>query len=194
MKQALIDLRDKPLGRVLVVLAGVVLAFAALTQIQKTADAYEHTGCHYETGTIEPISYRFFSVGSEYETAFVDAEAAWDDTTVPGYFEEHSTSWDPEINVVDGAFMEGYWGETLWACPSDTGNHDGNEVEIRFDTDGMSDKNANQKKLIAEHELGHAYGLAHVFSGCRVMRPGTSKFFCPDLPASDDVNGVDALY
>ncbi len=172
---------------------------------------YTFRKCHYDPNSINPISYRFFSVGSEYETAFKDAEKAWDATSAPGYFEEHSTSFDPEINVIDDRSIESAWAwawawawacACAWAsqnCPNFTEKgtsklYEGNEVEIEFNLSTTNSMSAHQKKIIAMHELGHAYGLGHVSSGCRLMRLSDVIFTCGEMSTDDDVAGVTALY
>ena len=72
-----------------------------LTLVRGAGPCCTFIGCRYDPDSIDPISYRFLSVGSDYETAFTDIEEGWDDTSAPGYFEEYSTSFDPEINVAD---------------------------------------------------------------------------------------------
>ncbi len=183
------------LGRgFLVAIVSSALTLAALLITVGSASAYSLHGCEYDNDSINPISYRFFSVNSAYVTAFKDAEAAWDATSAPGYFKEQSWSIDPEINVVDGEFSGSWWAQVVWRCDGD-GTYDGNEVELQFDTGGMAGLSTSEKKLVAEHELGHVYGLGHVYSGCHVMRQGEHKFTCSGpLPSSDDVSGVDAIY
>ncbi|MBD3389126.1 MAG: matrixin family metalloprotease [Candidatus Altiarchaeales archaeon] len=71
---------------------------------------------------------------------------------------------------------------------------DGNEVQIDFNTRIMADYTAYEKKLTAEHEIGHAYGLDHE-SGCVLMNGSEDYFWCGGtFPKSDDVNGVEAIY
>lgn len=189
------DARMSTLNRgILVAIAATALTVVALVITVGPVSAYSLHGCEYDNDSIDPISYRFFSVDSAYETAFKDAEAAWDATTAPGYFKEQSWSVDPEINVVDGEYSGSWWAQVVWRCDGD-GTYDGNEVELQFDTGDMSDLSAKEKKLVAEHEIGHAYGLGHVFSGCHVMRQGEYKFTCSgSLPSSDDVAGVEEVY
>ncbi len=186
---------ESTFGRTLLAaVASAVFTLVVLVFTPGIASAYATHGCAYDSNSISPISYRFFSVNSAYETAFSDAEAAWDATSAPGYFSEQSSSWDPEINVIDGEYSGSWWAQTVWTCDSDD-TYGGNEVEIKFDTGDMASLNANKKKLVAEHEIGHAYGLDHVSSGCHVMKQGTYKFTCTgSLPSSDDVSGVDAIY
>jgi hypothetical protein len=97
--------------------------------------------------------------------------------------------------VHDGSYSGSYWAQVGWSCDSD-GTYSGNEVSyLRFDTSDMSGLATSQREKVAMHELGHTYGLGHVTSSyCRVMEQGTDKFSCSNLPDSDAVNGVNALY
>ena len=76
-----------------------------------------------------------------------------------------------------------------------SGFYNGNEVTMKFDTGDINSLTAYEKKLVGEHERGHAYGLDHTFTGCRVMRQGTYKFMCSgSLPSANDVDGVEVVY
>lgn len=174
---------------------------------QSSADSrYTFTGCRYDPESIDPISYRFFSVGSDYETAFKEAEEEWDDTSAPGYFKEHSSSLDPGVNVTDDEYLDTWGGFVGNHCniyassPSiggiRIGNHTGNEVELKFNTRVMDSLSATDKKFVAMHELGHAYGIDHVSSGCRLMRENLDDYnSCgTDIPSADDIDGVAELY
>jgi len=172
--------------------AGTLIALVMVALTAGPVQAYTTHGCEYDNNSINPISYRFFSVNSAYETAFTSAQAAWDGTSAPGYFSEQSWSWDPEINVTDGTYSGTWWAYASWSCSS--GFYSGNEVNIKFDTSDMSGLSATEKKIVAEHELGHAYGLGHVTSGCHVMRTGSYKFTCGTMPSSNDVAGVQYIY
>jgi hypothetical protein len=177
----------------LVGLASALLSLMVLTVIAPPAGAYTFTGCEYDNNSISPISYRFFSVGSAYEVALSGGAVGWNGTSVPGYFEQQSSSWDPEINVTDGTYSGTFWAQTSWSCQSN-GLYSGNEVDIRFDTEDMAGLTRDEKRLVAMHELGHAYGLGHMADGCHVMRQGRYKFTCGTMPSSDDINGVHAVY
>ena len=179
--------------------ASAILTLTLLVALASPAAAadpyYTFHGCRYDPDSIDPISYRFFSVDSAYETAFKEAEEEWDSTSAPGYFREYSLSWDPEINVIDG-----YYGANGWAakvsggCDVPPGIYWGNEVEFKFNRTYLDNEPANHKKIAAMHELGHAYGLDHVTSGPRLMRDTTLIYTYSPLPTSDDVDGVIARY
>ena len=178
--------------------ASAILTLVLLVSVASPVEAadpyYVHHGCWYNPNSMNPISYRFFSVHSDYETAFKDGEAEWDSTSAPGYFREQSWSVDPEINVTDGFYMAGWNAETTGSCPSTTGLWNGNEVGIDFNRTEMDDDSASAKEITAMHEIGHAYGLAHVSSGCRLMRDSDIINTCGSMPTSDDVDGVIARY
>jgi hypothetical protein len=176
-----------------VVLVAVLVASTLVMATASPAEAYLRHGCEYDNDSIDPISYRFFSVNSTYENAFTDGQSHWNAAAVPGYFQEKSTSLDPEVNVTDGVYGGGYYALASWGCSG--GFYTGNETNIRFDTDTMSSLTTAQKNAIAAHELGHAYGLADVSgSTCRVMYDVKALSGCAWFPASDDINGVNAVY
>lgn len=150
--------------------------------------------CQYDDlAQISPITYRFYSVGSAYENATDDAASDWNSKAADGYFQENSIGWDPEMNVTDGNYVDDRWARNTGVCDPD-GTYDGDETTTSFNTRTMGSLTANQKHIVAEHELGHAYGLGHVESGCHVMRTGDHKFTCGSVPSSDDVTGVNSLY
>ena len=142
--------------------------------------------------SIDPITYKFYSVQSDVKTAFRTGEQVWDGTSAPGYFSEGG-GLDPEINVIDRYRVVEWAGETRGQCGS-SGIWDGNEVEIEFNNVEFARFTTYQKKIIAMHEIGHAYGLYHVYSGCHLMKQGADKFTCGTMPSTDDVNGVTAIY
>lgn len=148
-----------------------------------------------DNGSISPIQYKYINITSTMKTAAQAGQSSWDSTSAPGYFGQSTTSVDPEIPIYDGNYSGGWWAQVAWSCSGD-GTYSGNEVShMKFDISDMNGLSASEKKLVAAHEFGHAYGLGHTYSGCRVMRQGQHKFTCGiSGPASNDVAGVDALY
>lgn len=170
-----------------------LLTLVAVVGGRSMAEAYVLHGCEYAAGSIDPISYRFYSITGTIKTAFNEGQANWDAAAVPGYFDQQDWSLDPEVPVHDGVYGGGWYGLTSWGCSS--GHYTGNEVYMKFDTTEMGTLAAWQRRNIAIHELGHAYGLADVTGTlCRVMNVGKALEGCAVFPASDDISGVNAIY
>ena len=174
-----------------IILGGLFGFFAATG-----ANAYARTGCKYDPASISPISFRFFSVAnSSYVDASKYGASAWNATNVPGYFQEQSVSLDPEVNITDDSYpTTNAYAWVSWTCSG--GLYSGNEVHFVWNSDFARTRTYTQLKRIATHELGHAYGLDHVTSGCRIMRYdiGYLTDCSMTTPQADDVNGVNAIY
>lgn len=170
---------------------GAILGLGLTT----VAYAYTTTGCKYSPGSIDPISYRFFSVAdSSYVDATKHGANAWNATTAPGYFAEESLSLDPEVNVTDDAYgANTFYARVSFTCSG--GVYSGNEVNLMWNSDEAPSRTTSQKQSIGTHELGHAYGLDHVYTLCRIMRidVGYMTDCTITTPATDDVNGAIAV-
>jgi hypothetical protein len=125
----------------------------------------------------------------KYQTAFGRAQSAWDSTSAPGYLDEQSTSLDPEVNVIDGSYADSWWALNSYSCES-SGLYSGNETTVDFNARTMVGLSADESMIVAEHELGHSYGLDHQTTGCYLMRQGEIKFTCGSMPTSSDVSGA----
>lgn len=172
--------------------------FAGMFSIPaSSAAAYTHH-CGKFAGTDPSITYRYYDVGSTWNVAFSNAQSAWDVTSAAGVFTYAPSDGDPMVSVNDGSYADGWWATTSWVCS--LASYLGNEVDIYFDTVTTAELTTYGRKLVAEHELGHAYGLDHTSVTCdsvlkAVMQPGGNKFTCSGTPPwPDDVNGVNAKY
>lgn len=178
----------------------LALGFAAGYLSSSTpADAYVLNGCKF-AGTSPAISYRRYSLTSSIETAFVGGQAAWDASSAPGYFYD-TTSSTPNIPVYDAYYAGSWWAVASGGCdPGGFKTWYNDRVTIKFDQGDMASLAADEKEMVAIHELGHAYGLAHTNLTCSspgpaVMRQGSAKFSCSgSAPWSNDVDGVHYIY
>lgn len=198
---------DKP-GRVSSTTRSWILnALATLTLLAATglataspAQAYSHLCGKFWGVSWDPsISYRYYSITSKYYKAFNHAQGRWDSSRAPGYFRHEKRNSDPSIEVRDGSYSWGAWARTSWSgCTAGYWSYD--EVKIKFNSRTMKNLSAREKGIVAEHEVGHAYGLNHEYLTCRnpgpaAMKQGRVKFGCnSDGPWYDDVQGVLAKY
>ena len=176
---------------------GLLLGIGIVATTPSSADAYVPSGCKFSPGSIDPISWRYYSVGSVYVTASNHGFAAWNSTATDGYFEQQSLSFDPEVSVTDDPYNNNLYAWWTYSCSA--GLYSGNEGTFVWNTTNSAGRSVDQKKRIATHELGHAYGLDHVGSGaaagCRIMRTdvGTMTDCTITYPAADDIAGANTV-
>ena len=178
-------------GRLSVTVAVVLGAFAA----PLPATAWEPNGCKYG-GTNPTISYWLKSVGTDWTTAVQVGQAAWDAESVPGYFTQvYGTP--RNIEITDANYAFGAPGQHYGLCQGGVWMQNLSFIEL--DTSYLAGYTAYKEKVVAIHELGHAYGLAHeTYTNCTIpsVMVYSLAFICAPFtpPWLDDVNGVNAIY
>jgi len=153
---------------------------------------------------------RFGETSVTYDTGIVldylprieAAIDAWNDkgSAVPGAIKPSSSTAGAHIFFYRISSSFSYWAATEGDCNSN-GNWKSGDVSIQLNDATMTALANGQRRRVIEHEIGHAYGLAHMPSGCSathaVMVQGESKWNCGWTgvsPWADDVNGVAAIY
>lgn len=185
-----------------------VVVIAIVTAVLSAGPAWaipSYNGCKFP-GASPTIQYKYYSVESQQQTAHGAGASAWNASSADGSF-ALTTGTDPEIKVYDGEYSFSGVAQTVGGCPSGGGQNWTNDiVTISYDISKMSGYSSTGRRLIATHELGHAYGLAHaVWLGCgigtanwSVMTPQSVEVYSDcgnsSAPYPNDVSYVNALY
>jgi Pregnancy-associated plasma protein-A len=194
--------------RLHLVIYGGVFSLAVFVGFQVRADAYLLNGCKF-SGTNPPILYELHTTNTDWQAAFDQAQASWDNESpgwggyfapstaenIPVYAQSYSASWQ---GLASGGCNSGGW--QIWyhtsSCMANVPC-----VKIQFNTRTTASSNSTERKNSAVHELGHALGLAHSEKGCSdpaVMRSDANWAYhnCGSLwaPYPNDLAGLDAIY
>ncbi|MBB4692719.1 matrixin family metalloprotease [Paractinoplanes abujensis] len=135
---------------------------------------------------------------SPYTAALSRGMTRWNDSPAPGQF--RSVTSGANVNA-----WQVYSSSTDWAWVTPNGTGTGCPTgyyfatnDLTFNTRTMDSLSERQQWVVAVHELGHVYGLAHTSSSCNrpsVMKTGTDKFNCTGTPPwNDDITGVTNIY
>ncbi len=170
-----------------------LLTLTVLLAVSGQVYAYDFGNCQYDDDVIDPITYTYNNVGDTYRNAFDGGADNWNDTSAPGEFDHEQSASSPEIVVRARWYSLAWTAYTSGFCDDGLWRYD--KVTVELNTFYMDWYSASKKEKVVVHELGHAYGLAHVFAGCVAMRETVGQIEnCDPLPAADDINGVVALY
>lgn len=176
-------------------LGAAVCVLIAGTLPAPSAHAYEVNGCKYG-GTNPTIRYQLVSMGAGWTTAFQVGQAAWDATSAPGFFTQVYDA-SRNLQAEDADYSFGAPAQQYGLCVG--GIWRDNLSFIQFDTSYLAGYSSYQEEVVAIHEIGHAYGLAHeTYTTCTIpsVMVYALAFICApfDPPWVDDVAGVQHIY
>ena len=137
------------------------------------------SGCCAQIG----LQFNHFTMGYDHD-GVTNGAIAWDDSPANVTFNFGSGALTAQDTTNCGA---GWDGQTQYSI-NIFGYFQYANVYLNYCL--TQNESAYQIQSVAAHELGHAIGLDHA-PGCVIMEDGG---YCTDVPAQDDVNGVNALY
>ena len=124
----------------------------------------------------------------------------WDNTATPFSYTGNCTS--PQVRFVDINNPNVSWDGRIVTAPVSPSGGNVSAVRIELNYHFLQSYQFAAARSVANHELGHALGLAHTTAAV-VMHPttcgflGSSSRWCyyfVQVPAQDDINGVNARY
>lgn len=176
----------------------VLAVICAVFAFPGDAQAHSPVGCKF-AGSNPTIRYKKgLMATAAFWTATTAGAGRWNAVSVPGTFAP--TTGTANIYVTEASFVDGsVYAQTSGSCSG--GTWTGGSTTFAWNTGGSRPLNATQQRMVATHELGHSYGLDHMFtSSCSgtksVMVRGSLKWSCGwgTEPWADDINGVNAIY
>jgi hypothetical protein len=176
----------------LLVLAVTVTGVLAWTSTQKASayDNYENS-CGYwphTYGHLLSLGYKWGSnlqtPGSWWRNAFEASLSDWNQTPTNVSFYSNSNG---PVTMNTYNEDDGRSGKTIWSCSGST-----LVSAVSMGNVFNTSSNANVRRSVSGHELGHAIGLGHSYYFALMgYNPDPSTYY---VPQQDDIDGVNVLY
>jgi hypothetical protein len=160
---------------------------------QGHASAYDTFYSHRLTHGVSQQKYWVDSTASGQATDISWAVGKWNSTITPVYWIKTSTKSLSRMDWYRVSSINTWWAATTFYINTSTVDPEVTDwvwTKVRFDGDWADCPN---QRGVTAHEIGHAFGLDHVFTGTTLMRDNIANQ-TTTTPGTDEVNGINYLY